>query len=136
MTMAPKKQLEMLQRLWDFFRKNPQGTTYQASKSLGLTESTARYWIAKLVASGHLVSVGGGESTKGYIAEPRRYKVTTLTRPLEVPKNRPYCMSNNPRRQPSEFHRLIVKAKQIGVIPDPFALPRSFFGPARAEVQA
>lgn len=133
MNSYQKAALEKLLRVYDFVTAHPACSVYQLCTEFGLRTSAMRDVLHQLRDSGHVVCKPGARSRAGQL--PSEWTITYKDRPDAPPPARKKGRKCKPAQiiQPARIEdakRIITRAKQIGMAPDPFALPASFFHPA------
>ena len=133
MNSYQKFALERILGVYDFVAANPGCSVMQLCAHFELRASAIRDNLRKLRESGHVVCKPGAFSQHGQ--ESAEWRVTYKDRPEAPPpsKKRGKHPKGAPIIQPAAIEdakRLITRAKQIGMKPDPFALPSDFFRPA------
>lgn len=123
MSSHSDKILAALCAAYDFFAANPGATIRDMSAALGIKVSTARGQAMRLIRWGNLRMEFGGHTVKGqelalFFAVPNKRPNTRQPRAEYITKNGGAVF---------EHKRVIKPAKQVGMAPDAFALPRAFF---------
>lgn len=115
--------LERRNKLLDYIRRQGEVDVTVIISALGYNQATVNQWLRGMVESEHVVmrqtECGEGHRRNLWSAGPCKA-------PLE--KFHRDCLDF--ARKDPVIHRLITRAKQIGMKPDPFALPSDFFRPA------
>lgn len=120
---------------YDYIGLHPGCSVYEMSAALGMLETTMRDVLHRLRAGGWAVSKPGARSQAGQL--PAEWRLTFKERPEAPPPGKKLGRKAKPAQiiQPARIEdakRIITRAKQIGMLPDPFALPSAFFmGAAR-----
>lgn len=133
MNSIQKAVLVKMLSAYDYVALHPGCSVYEMSAALGFQETTMRDVLHRLRSGGWAVSKPGARSQAGQL--PAEWRLTFKERPTEPPPSKKLGRKCKPCKidQPSKMEdakRIITRAKQIGMLPDPFALPASFFHPA------
>lgn len=133
--MNSKQKSVLLKMLaaYDYLAAHPGCSVYEVGAALDMLDTTMRDVLHRLRSGGWAVSKPGLRTQGGQL--PAEWFLTFKERPDAPPPSKKLGRKCKPGKieQPARIEdakRVITRAKQIGMKPDPFALPPSFFHPA------
>lgn len=114
--------------VYDMVDENPGAGVNDVAIAINRIPAVVRAWLRYMANSGSLQRVEGTRSPAGTM--PNSFYAVPGKRPTDLPTGRGKAHSDRDRiAEQNEYapRRPRAPAKQIGMAPDPFALPASFF---------